>query len=83
MRGMSASDLAAAITILYVAGVVWGLLKSDARPVERVVLSILWPLGPLAFVVTVAVLIGASVIAYPLVMVPALAAIAVVWWVFG
>jgi hypothetical protein len=66
---------------VYVAGVLWALLKSDASPPERVVLSLLWPLGPLAFVVTVAVLLAASVIAFPLVMVPAVVLLAVVWWV--
>lgn len=69
--------------VVYVAGVAWGLLRTDARPLERVVLSLLWPLGPIAFLVTVATLVAASVIAYPLVMIPALAAIAGVWWVFG
>lgn len=77
---MNALGGAAAITILYVAGVVWSLLTSDARPVERVVVSLLWPFGPLAFVVTVAILLAASVIAYPLVMVPAAALVALVWW---
>jgi len=69
-----------AITIVYVAGVLWALLKSDARPAERVAVSLLWPLGPLAFVVTVAILLAASVVAYPLLMVPALAVAALVWW---
>lgn len=70
-----------AIVVLYVAGVVWALLESDAPPAERLVLSLLWPIGPLAFVVTAAVLLAASVIAYPLVMVPAVVVLAVVWWV--
>ena len=80
---MSAYELRrVAITILYVAGVIWGLLRTDARPVERVVLSLLWPLGPLAFLVTLAILVAASVIAYPLVMVPVVV-VAVVWWFLG
>ena len=70
----------AVIAIVYVAGVLWSLLKSDARPAERVVLSLLWPLGPLAFLVTVAILLTASVIAYPLVMVPAVVVVAAMWW---
>ena len=77
---MTGYDVRLAITILYVGGVVWSLLKSDARPAERVVLSFLWPLGPLAFLVTVAILIAASVVAYPLVMVPAVVVLVVVWW---
>jgi hypothetical protein len=58
----------------------WALVRTDARPAERVLLSLLWPLGPLAFVVTVALLLGASVIAFPLVMVPAVVVVAVLWW---
>lgn len=52
---------------LYVAGVIWGLLVADARPADRVVLAILWPIGPIAFVVTVTVLLAASLIAFPMV----------------
>jgi hypothetical protein len=69
-----------AVITVYVAGVLWSLLKSDARPSERVVLSLLWPLGPLAFLVTLVILLAASMIAYPLVMIPALALVALFWW---
>jgi hypothetical protein len=66
---------------MYVAGVAWSLFKSDAPPVERVALSLLWPLGPLAFVVTCTILLAASLIAYPAVMIPAAAIAAVLsWW---
>ena len=61
--------------LVYVAGVAWGLLAGDARPVERVALALLWPLGPLAFAVTIVVLLAASLIAYPLVAFPVLAGI--------
>lgn len=77
---MTAYDFPVAIAIVYVAGVVWAWLRTDARPGERLVLSLLWPLGPLAFLVTLALLLAAPVMAYPLVMVPALAALAVLWW---
>jgi hypothetical protein len=69
------------LAAVYVAGIVWCILVSDARPAERVTLALLWPLGPLALVVTVIVLLAASVIAYPLVAVPVLTAMAVVCWV--
>lgn len=49
---------------IYLAGVVWGLVMTDARPVQRVVLSLLWPIGPLAFVVTVAILLLAMPVAF-------------------
>ena len=74
---MSYASLLAAV---YVAGIVWCILVSDARPAERVTLALLWPLGPLAFVVTVIILLAASVIAYPMILVPVLTAVAVLCW---
>jgi hypothetical protein len=68
------------LAVVYVAGIVWCVLISDARPAERLTLALLWPLGPLALVVTVMILIVASVIAYPLVVVPVLTAAAVLCW---
>ena len=56
----------APLLLLYVAGVVWGLIKIDAQPGVRIGLAVLWPLGPLAFVVTLAILIVAAAIAFPL-----------------
>ena len=49
----------------YVAGILWGLLMIDARPVARLGLAVLWPLGPLAFLGTVALLLAASLVAAP------------------
>jgi hypothetical protein len=66
--------------VVYVVGVVWGLLRIDARPLARVVLALLWPLGPVAFVVTLTILFAASVIAYPLFGALALTAVVAVWW---
>jgi hypothetical protein len=45
-----------------------------------VALAVLWPLGPLAFVVTLAVLIIASLIAFPLVGVVAVVIGIALWW---
>jgi hypothetical protein len=70
------------LVAVYVAGVVWCLVISDARPAERFTLALLWPLGPLAFVVTVAILLVASLIAYPAVMVSVVIAIGAAWWFF-
>jgi hypothetical protein len=49
---------------VYLVGVAIGLWRSDAKPLGRVALSLLWPIGPLAFVVTVAVLVAASPFAF-------------------
>lgn len=60
------SDLWTYAAALYVAGVTWGLIVIDApRPGVRIGLALLWPLGPLAFVVTLGVLIVAAMIAFP------------------
>jgi hypothetical protein len=68
-----------ALAGMYVAGVALGLLMSDEQPAQRFVLAVLWPLGPLAFVMTVSILLVAAVIAFPLVMVPALGVAALAW----
>jgi hypothetical protein len=68
------------LAAVYFAGIVWCIVVSDARPAERVALALLWPLGPLALVVTVTILLVASAIAYPIVVVPVLAAVAVLFW---
>jgi hypothetical protein len=68
------------LAAVYFAGIVWCVVVSDARPAERVALALLWPLGPLALVATVIILVVASVIAYPLVLVPVLTTVAVLLW---
>ena len=49
---------------IYLAGVVVGLWRTDAPWPTRLMLSLLWPIGPLAFVVTVAILLAATPIAF-------------------
>ena len=66
--------------LVYVVGVVWGLLRIDARPLARFVLALLWPLGPMAFVATLTILFAASLIAFPLFGAVVLAATGVLWW---
>lgn len=67
-------------SFLYVAGVAIGLACSDARPILRAVLALLWPLGPAAFMITIAVLLVASLIAFPW-FAAALVAAGVISWV--
>ena len=66
---------------IYVAGVAWGLLMIDARPMTKIVLAILWPLGPLAFAVTITILLAASLVAFPAFGAAVLIAAAAVWLV--
>ena len=69
-----------AALLLYIGGLAVGLLLTDGRPLERLVLALLWPLGPLAFVVTVTILIVAAVIAFPMFGLVALGVAAMTWW---
>jgi hypothetical protein len=72
-----------AALLVYLAGVVAGLWRTDARAAARVGLAVLWPVGPLAFVATVAVLLAASLIAFPLVGAVVALAATVTWWWLG
>ena len=74
--GFGAAEIGLAI---YVAGVVWGLIVIDARPAARIALALAWPLGPIAFAVTVTVLLGASLIAFPAFGIAVLIAAGAAW----
>ena len=71
---------------VYLAGVAVGLVAIDARGPARLGLALLWPLGPIAFVVTITVLLLALPIAFPIVGTAVLAlliaalVIAWKWW---
>jgi hypothetical protein len=52
------------ILIAYAAGALLALWRTDGNAVTRVTLAVLWPLGPLAFVMTVALLLLASPFAF-------------------
>ena len=65
---------------VYLAGALWGLVRVDARPAMRVALAALWPVGLLAFAVTITVLCAAVPVAFPRFgLVVAVAAL--FWWV--
>ena len=68
------------LATLYVAGVTLGLIVIDAHFGVRIGLALAWPVGPLAFVVTLAVLVGAAMIAFPAFGAVVLAASAA-WWI--
>lgn len=52
------------VLAVYVAGVIVGLWRTDAAWPTRLILAALWPIGPLAFVVTIVVLVAAAPIAF-------------------
>jgi hypothetical protein len=63
---------------IYAAGVIVGLLLTDARWPARVGLALAWPLGPIAFLITSTILIVAAAIAFPLL--GAIAVAALIGW---
>ena len=49
-----------AFLAVYLAGVAIGLWRTDAPLPTRLLLAVLWPIGPLAFVIVVAILLAAA-----------------------
>jgi hypothetical protein len=80
MIGGLTLDAATIAMLIYLGGVIVGLARIDAGPGARMVLALLWPIGPLAFVVTIAILIIASFIAFPRVGAAAAALALLVLW---
>jgi hypothetical protein len=52
------------VLTIYLAGVIVGLWRTDGLWPTRVLLAVLWPIGPLTFVVVVAILLAATPIAF-------------------
>ena len=68
------------IAAIYLTGVLIGLLATQGGVATRLALALLWPLGPLAFVITVAGLLVVAAIAFPVFGVVLAAAVASIWW---
>jgi hypothetical protein len=49
---------------IYLVGVAIGLWRTDDRWPTRVLLALLWPIGPIAFMVVVAILLAAAPFAF-------------------
>jgi hypothetical protein len=56
-----------AAMVLYLVGAAVALWRTDASWPVRIALALVWPIGPVAFVLTVLLLLAASVIAFPIV----------------
>ena len=65
---------------IYVVGVLVGLFATQGGVATRVGLALLWPLGPLAFLITVAGLLVVAAIAFPVFGVILAAGAAAAWW---
>ena len=69
--------------MIYAVGVVIGLITTDARPLARICLALLWPVGVLAFLVTVGGLLAVSTVLFPAFGVAVLAAALLGWVLTG
>ena len=67
-------------TEVYLVGVLVGLFATQGGAATRLGLALLWPLGPLAFAITVAGLLVVAAIAFPWFGLILAAGIAGVWW---
>ena len=67
---------------IYVVGALVAIWRTDAGWPTRIGLAALWPVGPLAFLVTVAILLAASLIAFPVAAgLIAVAGAVAIWWI--
>ena len=69
--------------MIYAVGVVIGLITTDARPLARVCLALLWPVGVIAFLVTVGGLLAVSTVLFPAFGVGVLVAVLLGWVLTG
>ena len=53
-----------ALLTIYLMGVLVGLWRTDGPPATKLTMALLWPIGPLAFLVTVSGLVVAAAIAF-------------------
>ena len=67
----------------YLAGALVALAATDDRWPVRLTLAVLWPVGPLAFVAIVALLLVVAAILWPWVGVALAGLGAAAWWVLG
>jgi hypothetical protein len=65
---------------IYVLGVIVGLLATQGGIATRLLLALLWPLGPLAFLITSAGLLIVAAIAFPIFGVILAGVVAAAWW---
>jgi hypothetical protein len=69
------------VLAVYAIGVLIGLVMTDARPLARVAVAALWPIGPLAFVAVICTLLVTAAFVFPLVGV-AIGAAAIIGWLW-
>ena len=65
---------------VYLVGALIALVRTDAGWGTRVLLAALWPVGPLAFALTVATLVAVGMIAFPAFGAVVVATAGAAWW---
>ena len=55
-------ELSTILLVIYGIGALIALMRTDAGPATRLALGVLWPLGPLAFVITLGGLLLAALV---------------------
>ncbi|PYR66622.1 MAG: hypothetical protein DMF87_04355 [Acidobacteria bacterium] len=65
---------------IYMLGVIVGLIATQGGVATRLVMALLWPLGPLAFIITVAGLLIVAAIAFPMFGAILAGVVAAGWW---
>jgi hypothetical protein len=74
------ADTSDILLTIYLAGVLIGIALIRDRWPARLGLALVWPLGPIAFIVVVAMLLVAAAILWPILLVGATALIGVAAW---
>lgn len=69
------------VLAVYAIGVLVGLVMTDARPLARLALAALWPVGPLAFAAVICTLVVTAAFVFPLVGV-AIGTAAIIGWLW-
>lgn len=67
---------------IYMLGVIVGLIATQGGVATRLIMALLWPLGPLAFIITVAGLLIVAALAFPMFGVVLAGIVATAWWLF-
>ena len=79
---MSAMTSMALLTTLYLVGVAIGLLCIDGSATTKVGMALVWPLGLVAFALTITLLVGVAAIVFPMFGVGLGAAVIATWLLF-
>ena len=72
-----------AVILIYAAGVAAGLVFTDARPLTRIGLALAWPIGPLAFVLVIGLLLIAALYIFPVFGAVVASGIVAAWWMLS